>query len=97
MLRYAKFLMLMKHSTTNNRNNTICQKGGNLVGKYANQFKIGHNAVEFVIEFGQYFPENEEAELCARIITSPFYAKYFLETLQQSIQQYEDNFGPILN
>jgi len=87
----------MKHTTTNNRNDKICRKSENLVGKYANQLKIGHNAVEFVIDFGQYFPENEQAELCARIITSPFYAKYFLETLQQSIQHYEDNFGPIVH
>jgi hypothetical protein len=87
----------MKHSPATKHNGTNCNKSGKLVGKYANQFKIGHNAVEFVIDFGQYFPENEEAELCVRIITSPFYAKNFLETLQQSIHQYEDSFGPILS
>ena len=87
----------MKHPPRNNRNSTIFRNRRDLVGKYANQIKVGHNAVEFVIDFGQYFPENEEAELCARIITSPFYAKYFLDTLQQAIQQYEDDFGTILN
>jgi hypothetical protein len=44
-----------------------------LEGRYANYFKVGHNAFEFVFDFGQYYPEIDEAELYTRIITSPRY------------------------
>lgn len=64
-------------------------------GRYANYFKVGHNAFEFVIDFGQYFPETEEAELYTRIIASPFYAKDFLRILDESIRQFEAIFGTI--
>jgi hypothetical protein len=67
------------------------RKSERLDGKYANYFEVGHNAYEFVIDFGQYYSENEEAELCIRIITSPAYAKVLLRTLQESIKQYEQN------
>jgi hypothetical protein len=66
---------------------------GKLEGKYANYFKVGHNAFEFVIDFGQFYPESEEAELCVRIITSPIYAKGLLDTLRESIERYEQTFG----
>ena len=66
-----------------------------LEGRYANYFKVGYNAFEFVIDFGQSYSENDQAELCARIVTSPVYAKDFLETLQGSIERYQENFGPI--
>ena len=64
-------------------------------GRYANYFKVGHNAFEFVIDFGQYYPGTEEAELYTRIITSPFYAKDLLRILQDSITQHERIFGRI--
>ena len=66
-----------------------------LEGKYANYFKVGHNAFEFVIDFSQFYPENEEAELCARIITLPIYAKSLLKTLRESIDRYDQAFGVI--
>lgn len=65
-------------------------------GRYANYFKVGHNAFEFVIDFGQYYSEAEKAELYTRIITSPCYAKCLYETLRKSIRQYEKAFGTIL-
>lgn len=64
-------------------------------GRYANHFKIGHNAYEFVIDFGQYYSETGKARLCARIITNPCYVKSLFETLRESIERYEENFGPI--
>ena len=66
-----------------------------LEGKYANFFKVGHNAFEFVIEFGQYYPENDQAELYTRIITSPMYAKTLLQILSEAIDKYETAFGTI--
>jgi hypothetical protein len=66
-----------------------------LEGKYANYFKVGYNAFEFLFDFGQYYSENEEAELYTRIVTSPCYARELLETLRESIEQYEKAFGDI--
>ena len=71
------------------------KRGGKLEGRYANYFKVGHNAFEFVLDFGQFYPGSEKAELCTRIVTSPVYAKAFLETLQKSIDRYERAFGGI--
>lgn len=64
-------------------------------GRYANYFKVGYNAFEFLLDFGQHYSENEEAELYIRIITNPCYAKELLETLKVSIEQYEKSFGNI--
>ena len=52
-----------------------------LEGSYADYIKTLHNAVEFVPDFGQYYPENDRAELYIRIINSPCYANYLLNTL----------------
>jgi hypothetical protein len=66
-----------------------------LEARYANYFKVGHNAVEFIIDFGQCYPEIEKAELYTRIVTSPVYAKALLEILQDSISRYEKARGKI--
>ncbi|MFQ5658325.1 MAG: DUF3467 domain-containing protein [Candidatus Methylomirabilales bacterium] len=66
-----------------------------LEGRYANMFQIGHNAFEFLMDFGQHYPETSEMNLHTRIITSPTYAKALLELLQAAIQQYEESHGPI--
>ena len=71
------------------------RENNKLEGQYANYFKVGHNAYEFVIDFGQYYTESEEAELCTRVVTSPIYAKAFLETLCESIERYERTYGTI--
>jgi len=78
-----------------NHKREIPLDAGKLEGRYANYFKVGHNAFEFVLDAGQFYPEGEEAELCARIITPPIYAKALLKTLRESIEQYEQNFGVI--
>lgn len=69
---------------------------GDLEGKYANYFQIGHNAFEFVVDFGQMYSDGEQEQIHTRIVTGPSYAKEFLELLEQSIEQYEEHFGPIL-
>ena len=66
-----------------------------LEGRYANYFKIGHNAFEFLLDFGQAYAETNEERLHTRIITSPNYAKALMETLRKSIDQYERTFGTI--
>jgi hypothetical protein len=71
------------------------QEAGALEGRYANYFKVGHNAFEFLLDFGQFYPETEKAQLHTRIITSPIYAKALLETLRESLDRYGQTFGAI--
>jgi hypothetical protein len=66
-----------------------------LEGRYANYFIVGHNAFEFLLDFGQYYRESQRAQLYVRIITAPIYAKALLKTLGHSIEQYEQTFGTI--
>ncbi len=73
---------------------TGCERD-QLEGRYANFFKVGHNAYEVIVDFGQYYPENEDAVIYDRIIMGPGYAKAFLNTLKESLEQYERTFGKI--
>jgi hypothetical protein len=68
---------------------------GELEGHYANCFKVGHNAFEFVLDFGQFYAESSRAQFHTRIITSPIYAKALLRVLQESLDQFEQTFGTI--
>ena len=72
-----------------------CQDANPLEGRYANYFEVGHNAFEFILEFGQRYLEGEDAKSHTRIVTSPAYAKAFLETLRNSVSKYEQLFGAI--
>jgi hypothetical protein len=63
--------------------------------KYANYFQIGQNAVEFVVQFGQFYTDETVPILHSRIITSPVYAKTLIGLLQEAIDQHESQFGPI--
>ena len=71
------------------------QDAGPLEGRYANYFQVGHNAFEFVIDFGQFYRDSPEAQLHTRIVTGPVYALAFFETLRASIDQYEQSYGAI--
>jgi hypothetical protein len=66
-----------------------------LEGRYANYFEVGYNAFEFLLDFGQHYPESANGCSHTRIVTIPSYARAFLETLQESIDKYEQTFGPI--
>jgi len=64
-------------------------------GKYANYFQIGHNAFEFLLDFGQMYSDGTGERFHTRIVTGPSYAKELLKVLSESIQQYEAAFGPV--
>jgi hypothetical protein len=65
-------------------------------GRYANYFEVGHNAFEFVLDFGQlYAGESKQGQFHTRIVTAPVYANTLLKTLQGSIDRYEETFGVI--
>ena len=74
---------------------TDSQQTNLLEGCYANSFQVGYNAFEFVLDFGQVFPGDDEGRFHSRIITAPAYAKRLLQVLQESIEQYERTFGII--
>jgi hypothetical protein len=62
-------------------------------GRYANHFNIGHNAFEFVLQFGQFYEGDSQAVIHTRIVTSPAYAALFLQLLGNAIAEYENRFG----
>lgn len=71
---------------------------GKLQGRYANYVQIGHNAFEFVLDFGQAYeaddPEtSEQIDIHTRLITSPPSARAFSEMLRESLERYEREFG----
>jgi hypothetical protein len=66
-----------------------------LEGRYANYFKIGHNALEFLFDFDQLYAESQRVQFHTRIITHPTYAKALLGLLREAITQYEQTFGAI--
>lgn len=73
---------------------TLESDGGDLRELYANFFRVGHNAAEFLLDFGRAF-EQEPDHFEQRIITTPSYAKVFSILLQESISDYERRFGTI--
>jgi hypothetical protein len=62
-------------------------------GRYANYFKIGFNAYEFVIDFGQEYPPDAE-RVHTRIVTSAPLARILAETLERSLRDHALKFGP---
>ncbi len=71
------------------------QNKDQLEGRYANYFKVGQNAFEFLIDFGQFYPDSGSEYFHTRIVSNPYYANVLLKILQGSIDQYEQTFGPI--
>jgi hypothetical protein len=68
---------------------------GDRAGRYANCLAVGHNAFEFVLDFGQSYGEASEPTIHTRIVTGPHYAKHFLTTLHTAVEEYEREFGVI--
>ncbi len=67
-----------------------------LEGRYADAFKVGQSAYKFVLEFGQYNPEKAATHFHTRMILGPDDARRVLEILIQSMRDYEDQFGRII-
>jgi hypothetical protein len=66
----------------------------NCDGKYANYIAVGHNAVEVLLDFGQFYSD-ERIVLHTRIITSPCYAREFSAVLAEALDRYVRVYGPI--
>jgi len=65
-----------------------------LEGRYANYFKVGHNAFEFVLDFGQFFSESGEERIHTRIVIGPNYARSLQAILKKSIDEHRKNYEP---
>ena len=68
---------------------------GMLEARYANHFRVGHNAIEVVLEFAQFYAGDRTAVTHTKIVTSPAYAKALLRVLQNFVEEYERAYGPI--
>lgn len=55
--------------------------------RYANFFQIGHNAFEFLLEFGQ------QEDIHTRIYISPQHAQILSKLLIETLHQHEELFG----
>ncbi len=77
------------------KNHSNLKRPNGLEGRYANYFKIGYNAFEFVLDFGQLYNGHKKPQLYSRIITNPASVKNLLSLLRESVEGYEQSFGAI--
>lgn len=66
-----------------------------LEGRYANYFEVMHGPCEFIVDFGQYHPEQGAAQLHLRVVTGPVYAKLLASMLIDAIERHERQHGVI--
>ncbi|MBR5434729.1 MAG: DUF3467 domain-containing protein [Bacteroidales bacterium] len=64
-------------------------------GIYSNLAVISHSNSEFILDFVRVMPGTPKAKVMSRVILTPEHAKKLLGALQDNIQKYEQNFGPI--
>lgn len=64
-------------------------------GCYANYVRVGHNAFEFVLEFGQVYEGLGPRVMHTRIVTTPAYAKAMVKTLRTAIEEFEATYGEL--
>jgi hypothetical protein len=65
------------------------------LARYANYFEVGHNAFEFLIDFGQFQPEVAAVKLHTRMATGPTHAKLLSAVLAHAVSQFEAEHGEI--
>ena len=66
-------------------------------GKYTNCLRIGHNAFQFLLEFGQSYSDEDTDLVHTRLIMNPVFATRLAKLLADTITEYESTFGPIPN
>ncbi len=64
-------------------------------GNYSNLAIITHSHSEFILDFATMLPGLQKAVVGNRMIMTPEHAKRLLLALQDNIQKYEAQFGPI--
>lgn len=64
-------------------------------GIYSNLAIISHSNSEFVVDFVRLLPGVPKAKVKSRIVLSPQHAKRLMMALNDNIDKFESNFGPI--
>ncbi len=64
-------------------------------GIYSNLAIISHSNSEFILDFVRMMPGTPKAKVMSRIILTPEHAKKLLVALQDNVNKYEQNIGPI--
>lgn len=64
-------------------------------GTYSNLAIISHSHSEFILDFVRILPNVPKAKVKSRVILTPTHAKRLLKALNDNIQKYEAQFGPI--
>src|SRR5262245_60211622 len=77
------------------RRGTPGQPHKHLEARYANYFEVGHNACEFILDFGQYHPQNGGGRIHSRIVMSPLHAKLLADLLHAGVRRFEQDNGVI--
>ena len=86
----------------NNRNNTPQDLKLDMApdvanGTYSNLAIISHSPSEIILDFAQMLPGTPNPTVRSRIIMNPIHANRLLAALNDNIQKYEHNFGPIVD
>jgi hypothetical protein len=77
------------------RGGTPRRPDSHLEARYANYFEVGHNACEFIFEFGQYDPAIRGGRIHSRIVMGPLYAKLLVDLLHAALERFEQDNGVI--
>jgi hypothetical protein len=64
-------------------------------GIYSNLAIISHSPAEFVFDFTRILPGVPRARVHARIVMTPQHARLFLNALEDNINKFERQYGPI--
>lgn len=64
-------------------------------GTYANLAVITHSPTEFVLDFIRMMPGMPKARVQSRMILTPQHAKRLMRALNDNINKYESQHGPI--
>lgn len=62
-------------------------------GTYANNTLVSHTREEFMMDFIMLAPPG--GTVVSRVVVSPAHFKRLIATLQDNLEKYETNFGPI--
>ncbi len=62
------------------------------IGRYVNVFRVGFNAFEVVIEFGERF-DGEPLSMHTRVITNPIFARALVDSLIETLASYDSTYS----
>ena len=65
------------------------------LARYVNYFEVSHNAVEFLLDFGQYQPEAEAVSVHSRMAFGPTHAKLLVAMLSRAMLEFEARHGAV--